>query len=144
MVKKILIRALAPAVIVAIWFLSSQQTLPLPHSVVGVDKIAHFIAYASLAACMVLWIPTNIGIYTDKGSQTDAERKTSATYHKALLLCFVLASLYGVLDEFHQSFVPGRDSSFGDIIADTLGAAVGTGVMAKIREIFFRIKNAGN
>ena len=33
-------------------------------------------------------------------------------------------ALYGVLDEFHQSFVPGRDASARDVIADIVGAGL--------------------
>ena len=40
------------------------------------------------------------------------------------LLSVLLASLYGVTDEFHQSLVPGRDADLFDWIADTVGAAV--------------------
>ena len=32
--------------------------------------------------------------------------------------------VFGVLDEWHQSFIPGRFSEFADWIADSLGAAV--------------------
>ena len=39
------------------------------------------------------------------------------------LLSVLLASLYGVTDEFHQSLVPGRDADLLDWVADTLGAA---------------------
>lgn len=37
----------------------------------------------------------------------------------------VLASLYGVTDEVHQVFVPGRVASWQDVLADAAGAAVG-------------------
>ena len=36
----------------------------------------------------------------------------------------VLAVLYGVSDEFHQSFVPGRDMSVSDLMVDLIGAGV--------------------
>jgi len=43
----------------------------------------------------------------------------------------VAVSLYGVTDEWHQSFVPGRASSAADWVADTLGAAVAAGLYAR-------------
>ena len=39
-------------------------------------------------------------------------------------LSVLLASLYGVSDEIHQSFVPGRDADLFDWVADTLGATL--------------------
>ena len=42
-----------------------------------------------------------------------------------VLLSMISASLYGVSDEIHQSFVPERDGSITDVIADVLGAAGG-------------------
>jgi VanZ family protein len=35
------------------------------------------------------------------------------------------AALYGVTDEWHQSFVPGRDASAADVAKDAGGALVG-------------------
>ena len=43
----------------------------------------------------------------------------------ALLVAIVTASLYGVTDEVHQFFVPFRESSWLDWLADTAGATVG-------------------
>lgn len=40
----------------------------------------------------------------------------------ALSLCF--CSLYGLSDEWHQSFVPDREADFLDWVADTLGASI--------------------
>jgi VanZ family protein len=36
-----------------------------------------------------------------------------------------LAVLYGLSDEWHQSFVPGRTPDIVDIVTDAFGAAVG-------------------
>ena len=37
----------------------------------------------------------------------------------------VFAVCYGVTDEFHQMFVPGRSATLGDLALDTIGAALG-------------------
>jgi VanZ family protein len=44
---------------------------------------------------------------------------------RALIIAIVAASLYGVTDEVHQLFVPFRESSWLDWLADTIGAAIG-------------------
>lgn len=40
------------------------------------------------------------------------------------LLCIVICVLYGITDEFHQSFVPGRSPDLIDIRNDAIGAAI--------------------
>ena len=47
---------------------------------------------------------------------------------------FLLAALYGVSDEWHQSFVPNRQFSAQDIVADGIGAFFGAwGWTVKLR-----------
>ena len=41
----------------------------------------------------------------------------------------LLASAYGIVDEWHQSFVPGREPSWRDVAADVLGAVLGQFVL---------------
>jgi len=41
-----------------------------------------------------------------------------------LFALFVFAAAYGLSDEFHQSFVPGREASWYDVALDASGAAV--------------------
>jgi VanZ family protein len=74
----------------------------------GTDKVLHFIAYAVLAALLCRAL---------SGSGVTAAR--------TLLWAFVLATLYGVSDEVHQSHVPGREADVMDLLADALGAAGG-------------------
>ncbi len=40
----------------------------------------------------------------------------------AYVWAIVLTVIYGALDEYHQSFVPGRDADVYDLLADTCGA----------------------
>lgn len=56
----------------------------------------------------------------------------------ALPLAFAawaFAVLYGMSDEFHQSFVPNRDANWMDVGFDALGAAVGIGLLNQLRGI---------
>jgi VanZ family protein len=50
----------------------------------------------------------------------------------AALATVVIATLYGVTDEYHQAFVPGRDSSGGDVAKDSAGALVAAVVYRRL------------
>ncbi len=104
-----------------IFFLSHQpgDTLKLPRFP-GADKIAHFIAYAILA--------TTVIFAHKRENWLSASRQIAFT---TILVTFC----YGISDEYHQSFIPGRYPSLGDIVADTLG-----GVAVVIAFICFRKK----
>ena len=49
----------------------------------------------------------------------------------ALAAATVLATLYGVTDEVHQSFVPGRDADVMDVVKDFAGALAGAAVYGR-------------
>ena len=49
-------------------------------------------------------------------------------------LAVLLASLYGVSDEAHQAFVPGRSADVGDWLADTVGALVAVTLLLYLRQ----------
>ncbi|RKX91784.1 MAG: hypothetical protein DRP84_11070, partial [Spirochaetes bacterium] len=51
--------------------------------------------------------------------------KGKNNHKKALFISIFLAVLYGLLDEFHQSFVPGRECSAYDLLVDSIGAVIG-------------------
>ena len=48
-----------------------------------------------------------------------------AVARQAVVLAIVASSVYGVTDEAHQFFVPFRESSWLDWLADTIGAVIG-------------------
>jgi VanZ family protein len=74
------------------------------------DKVLHALEYAGLGA--LCYRAFRSGINGQVGSH-------------ALLFAIVTASLYGMTDEAHQFFVPFRESSWEDWLADTIGAAIG-------------------
>jgi VanZ family protein len=57
----------------------------------------------------------------------------------AVLGAIVISTLYGVSDEYHQLFVPGRSFDYFDMLADFVGAtagACGTGAWSIIKQRF--------
>jgi VanZ family protein len=99
-----------PAVIQAslIFYLSSQSNPPGVD--LGPDYVLHSLGYLILGGA-ISW------------GMSGGLRLVLSRSH--LLLCWLLGVVYGGLDEFHQSFVPGRDPSFSDLAADAVGSAVG-------------------
>ena len=93
-----------------LWWLSDQPNL----DTTGVnDKLAHVLAFGLLGVLAVraFWFATDwSALRVGVGG-------------------VAWGALYGVVDEIHQSFVPGRDASGFDMAADALGAVLGAGVM---------------
>jgi VanZ family protein len=106
----------APAALwAAVLFLLSARS-DLPGSgwlsrIPGGDKLAHLGAYAVLGACLA-W-----------GQRRQRRGAPAAPGVHALLI--LVGALYGILDEFHQAFVPGREVSAADWIADVCGVTLG-------------------
>jgi VanZ family protein len=91
-----------------IFYLSSLAN-PLPVLTQHVwDKLLHATEYAGLGVLLVRGL-----------------RGEGMPWRTAVLLAMLLASLYGASDEWHQSFVPGRDSDVNDWYADTVGGGLG-------------------
>ena len=44
---------------------------------------------------------------------------------KTGILSFLFSVIYAFSDEFHQTFVPGRDGNIVDVLIDSSGALVG-------------------
>jgi VanZ family protein len=50
------------------------------------------------------------------------------------ILPTVITSLYALSDEYHQSFVPSRGATYTDVMWDTLGASIGSGLLLWIQQ----------
>ncbi|GHV73504.1 hypothetical protein AGMMS49940_08060 [Spirochaetia bacterium] len=124
---KIVPKIPALLVVAAIWILSSQSTLPvLPKGILGFDKFQHGIAYLALAGTFVFWFSP-----------------TQRRFHRlrTFLLIVLISSLYGVIDEIHQFYVPLRDCNVWDWIADTIGACLGGGTALLVERWVVRRRN---
>jgi len=50
--------------------------------------------------------------------------RVKTTVRKAAILAILISILYGISDEIHQAFVPGRYSDIVDVLADSVGAII--------------------
>ena len=82
------------------------------------DKILHTIEYAVLGFLII------------RGFRNS---RFSLSHIKFILLAASLGTLYGITDEFHQSFVPNRCANLGDIFFDCIGSIIGSIVYARRR-----------
>jgi len=109
---KIVLKFWLPVVfwMVGIYFISGLPKSDVPELFPFQDVIYHLLAYAVLAFLF--------------GRAFKNSSPGLAPRHILLLAAF-FGSLYGVSDEFHQSFVPGRSASGIDLLMDTLGSIAG-------------------
>lgn len=94
---------------------SHQRAVVIPFG--APDYLAHAINYGVLAALFV---------WAFAGGQLS--KMTTAL----ILPAAALAIAFGLSDEFHQSFIPGRDASLLDVLADAVGAVAGACAAAVI------------
>jgi VanZ family protein len=76
----------------------------------GLDKIAHFVEYAILAVLFY------------RGERGERWRMGVPAW----LLVIVAGMAIACLDEYHQRYIPGRDSNILDLTADAVGIITGT------------------
>lgn len=90
-----------------IYWLSSKPSLPTPSLFPHQDKVFH------------------MGAYFIMGTLAWRLFRTFSSKTTIIMICSVLFCLFfGVTDEWHQSFVPGRDADFLDLVADTMGGLI--------------------
>ncbi|MEW6681526.1 MAG: VanZ family protein [Nitrospirota bacterium] len=92
-----------------------------------VDKVVHALVYGGLS--FTVWMALR-------------SSAPSASTRRLSLFAIVLTALYGLTDEVHQSFVPGRSMEMLDLAADAGGAGLVQGGMSYGRRS--RGPNPGN
>jgi len=95
----------------AVFFASGQSNLATPDLgwIPSGDKLVHFGVFGLLATLVVRVF-------------FDGQRRL-----RSALIALALVSAYGLSDEVHQSFTPGRAVEVADWVADTLGATIAVG-----------------
>lgn len=87
-----------------IFFLSAQSSLPSPPDrllTFILRKIGHVVVYAILALLLL---------------------RATASFKRPVLYAALIAVLYAISDELHQSFVPGREATLRDVAIDAAAA----------------------
>lgn len=93
---------------IMIFYFSSLSGHLLPFSIRDFDKVLHFCVYSVLAFLFYL-----------------SFKKSGGKRH-VFLLSLLMTTMYAVIDEIHQLYVPGRVASLGDVAADIIGGFSGS------------------
>jgi VanZ family protein len=102
-----------------IWLASSLPGVVKFQYVPLQDKGVHFIEYGILAALLA---------HAMRGTWPEWRMRY------VFVVAWAVAVLWGLLDEIHQAFVPGRVADARDLLADAIGALVGAGLYLATRE----------
>lgn len=95
---------------VVLFFLSERNHVPIGPEIPHMDKVLHATYFMLGSACLVLWGRFREGRFTGAW----------------VVIPLIFAALVGALDEWHQSFVPGRSGNdVGDWLADVTGGVLG-------------------
>ena len=96
------------ALMACLFYASGQSSLRTPdlNFILPIDKVGHFLIFGLLAT-LVMRIP-KIYILRWRGALASA----------------LIVIAYGAVDEWRQSFTPGRTAEPYDLIADALGASI--------------------
>jgi VanZ family protein len=93
-----------------IFYLSHQPSLKvIPPLFQHQDKVLHAGMYFLLSVSMIV-------------------NRDLCRGYRPVPIIFIFGLIYAVSDEIHQSFVPGRDCSAGDLLADIVGISIGLSV----------------
>jgi len=105
----------------AIVVVSSIRDLrPPPTGISEIDKVAHFLEYAVFS-----WLTFRSFYHLGK----------TPNLRRTLLLSALFVSIFALLDEIYQYFIPGRHSDWADFVVDVAGALVILAGLALFRSV---------
>jgi VanZ family protein len=94
------------------------------------DKLAHLLVYAVLGALVLRGVR--------RWGGADGAAASTRRFWVDATMAIVLTTLYGVSDEIHQQWTPNRSPDWHDVVADALGAGLGT--MAHVATRWMKIR----
>ena len=97
-----------PITLYAVICIFSHQPQPYIPPIPGLshDKVLHALVFGLLATALIRVIPEN------------------KRYFLSVFIIILITSILGIIDEFHQSYIPGRFMEGWDMLADGLGATI--------------------
>lgn len=113
-----------------IFYISSRPGEEMPSLLFeGQDKVHHFLAYSAvgflLARAMTRYLRNIPGF---------------RIYRSKLFMAILIGTLYGAIDEYHQSFTPGRSMELADFVADFLGVCFGVWIVIPYRLVLLNTR----
>ena len=82
-------------------------------------KAAHILEFAILAVLLI-----RVGLRKERGLNK----------RLVYVVALVFGILYAVMDEYHQTFIIGREGVLTDVLIDSLGVMLGTGVYLAVKK----------
>ena len=95
-----------PLLLAAMIVIASGRSAVAAPDIISIDKVGHFAVFGLLATLVA-----RAGFSGQRG-----------------WWAVLIVSLFGLTDEWHQSFTPGRYVEIADWVADTLGAVSAVGI----------------
>jgi VanZ family protein len=110
------LRLTAPIAWMAVIFaISARPSVPqLPGFMSSMTAVLGHLAVYAILAALLYWAVESLAL-------SGARR---------LFIAFAVAVCYGISDEWHQSFVPGRDPSMLDVGVDAVGALAALAIIS--------------
>ncbi|MFH1201272.1 MAG: VanZ family protein [Candidatus Omnitrophota bacterium] len=102
-----------PVIIYAalIFYVSSIPRPEIPIKIINIDKVLHILEYLLFGFLIKRALSAN---------------RLSLDFKRLSALTMLLCLLYGLSDEYHQFFIPGRQMSVLDAYSDAIGGLLGS------------------
>jgi VanZ family protein len=108
----------------AIFYMSSLGNVETPLTFHLSDKFLHMLAYSLFGWLLIRAL--HFG-------------RREPISKKLLFIAVLIGAFYGLTDEFHQYFVPGRHSEFLDWLADAIGVFLGAELYRRLHRFEMQI-----